>query len=129
MALTPAVERGIKEIQDTFADHVVHVREDGEGGAFVIVDEVELGPLYAQATTWLGARLTFQYPYSDVYPHFVRGDLTRADERALGAGTSPCTWEDRSAVQLSRRSNHLDPKTDRANLKFLKVLDWLRAHE
>ena len=128
MALKPAVTRGIEEITARFAGHAVHIREDGAGGAYVIIDEVELGPLYIQPTTWMGSHLDFNYPYSDTYPHFVRGNLARVDGRGLGDGAQPTTWEERPAIQLSRRSNHLDATIDRADLKFLKVLDWLQHH-
>lgn len=129
MPKTAAVARAVAEIKRTFDEYAVHIlREDGDGGAFVIVEGLELGPLYQQPTTWLGAHLDFQYPYSDVYPHYVRGDLARVDGRSLGDGTSPATWEGRSAVQLSRRSNRREAATDRADLKYLKVIEWLRTH-
>lgn len=128
MALKESVERAIEGIRERFAGHEVHVREDGEGGAFVTVDELELGDLYTQKTTWLGARIVHTYPYADVYPHFCRGDLSRKDGRPLGDGTSTASWEGTAAIQLSRRSNHLEPEVDRADLKWLKVLDWLRRH-
>src|SRR5689334_18804872 len=119
MALTAEVEVAIDEIRAGFPDRQVSIREDGQGGAFVIVEPLDPGEQYVQRETWVGFQITFQYPYSDVYPHFVRGDLARRDGAALGAGTSPTTWEGRSAVQLSRRSNHLDPLTDTAVLKLL----------
>lgn len=127
MALTAEVAQAVEEIRTAFPDVVVQVREDGQGGAVVIVESVDLGAPYNQNETWIGFQITFQYPYSDVYPHFVRGDLTRADGAALGEGTSPTTWGGRPAVQLSRRSNQLDPSTDTAVLKLLKVLAWLRS--
>src|SRR5262249_23637850 len=106
----------------------VTVREDGEGGAFVIIEGVDPGPLYQQTETWIGFRITFQYPYADVYPHFVRGDLSRRDGRPLGEGTGSAAFEGRPAIQLSPRANHLTPATDTGVIKLLKVLQWLRAH-
>src|SRR2546430_13705206 len=107
MALKETVAQAVDEVGERFAGHEVHVREDGEGGAFVTVDELELGGVYAQRTTWLGARILHTYPYSDVYPHYCRGDLSRVDGRPLGDGTSTAQWEGKPAIQLSRRSNHL----------------------
>lgn len=125
MAVTAVVESAIEEIRQNWPDADVAVREDGQGGAIVIVDPVPiLGP-YVQNDTWVGFQLTFQYPYSDVYPHFVRGDLVRADGAALGEGMSLAQYEGRPAVQVSRRSNRLNPATDTALLKLMKVLDWL----
>ena len=127
MDLTPEVAEAVDEIRDAFPDVDVSVREDGQGGAFVVVDPVDPGEQYNHRATWIGFQITFQYPYSDVYPHFVRGDLSRLDGAALGDGTSATTWEGRPAVQLSRRANHLDPTTDTAVLKLLKVLEWFRS--
>src|SRR5439155_12426144 len=103
--MTDEVAAAIDEIRAASPDVPVAVREDGEGGAYVIIDDLQLGPPYAQTTTWLGFRLTFKYPYSDVYPLFIRGDLSRADARALGEAMTSCTFEGRAAIQISRRSN------------------------
>jgi hypothetical protein len=121
------VEQAIEEIRASFPDSEIMVRDDGEGGAYVIVEAVELGPTYVPKKSWMGTRITFQYPYSDTYPHFVRGDLARADGGPLGEALSPTTFEGRSAIQVSRRSNHLDPRHDTAALKLQKVLLWLRS--
>ena len=59
--------------------------------------------------------------------HFVRPDLARVDGQVLGEATSAGSFEDRPAIQLSRRSNHLDPATDTAALKLAKVLAWLSS--
>ncbi len=125
--MTPEVVEAIEEIRSSFPEAAVDLREDGEGGAVVLVDPVDPGPQYQQRATWVGFRVTFQYPYSDCYPHFVRGDLARVDGAPLGEGTSLTTFEGRAAVQLSRRSNRLDPETDTAAIKLHKVLTWLRS--
>jgi len=126
--VNPEVVRAIEEIGEQFPDSKLTLRPDGEGGCFVIVETVHLAESFSQSDTWIGFRITFQYPNADVYPHFVRGDLTRADGRGLREGTGNSSFEGSSAVQLSRRSNHLNPATDTAALKLEKVLDWLRNH-
>ncbi len=125
--MTPEVANAIAEIHKALPDRPLVVREDGEGGAYVIIDSVLLGPPYVQETTWVGFHITFQYPYSDVYPHFVRGDLSRLDGRPLGEATSPTTYEQRPAIQLSRRSTKRNPEVDTALVKLNKVLHWLLA--
>jgi hypothetical protein len=127
MALTPDVAEAIEEIRSSFGFAHLDVREDSEGGAFVFVNPVDPGPRFTQRETWIGFRITFQYPYSDVYPHFVRGDLARADGEALGEGFAATTFENRPAVQISRRSNHLNPEVDTAAIKLWKVLAWLQS--
>ncbi len=129
MAIKPDVERAVAEIRAAYPDTTVTVREDGDGGAYVIVEAVNLGPKYHPETSWIGFRITFQYPSADTYPHFVRGDLARADEKPFGDGMSllPTPFEGRAAVQVSRRSNHLDPRTETALIKLQKVLAWVRS--
>lgn len=124
---TPAVRRALEELERAFPDSAVIREQDGEGGAHVTVEDVPLGPPYRQTTTWVGFRLGFQYPYADVYPHFVRDDLTRLDGNALGAGLSAGRFREKPATQVSRRSNNLDATNQTAVLKLLKVLDWLRS--
>lgn len=127
-AMVPAVEKAIAELRSTFQDCAVEAEPDGSGGTYVVVRGISLGAPYAQAETWIGFQITFQYPYADVYPHFTRPDLVRSDGRPLGAGLGAAQFRNQQAVQISRRSNKLNPATDTAALKLLKVLKWLRSH-
>lgn len=119
------VEKAVEEIREAFPGCTVTARDDGDGGAQVMVDGVPLGPPYRQANTWMAFAITRQYPYADVYPHFVRGDLQRADGAPLGAGMGLTAYLGQPAVQISRRSNRLNPATDTAAMKLAKVLHWL----
>ncbi len=124
--LKTEVRQAIDEVRDQFSGYTVTEREDGDGGAFVIVEGLDPGPAYKQRETWVGFRIGFQYPHADVYPHYVRGDLERVDGKGFGDGiTRGHTFERRAAIQLSRRSNRLDANTDTAVLKLLKVMQWL----
>ncbi|GII96852.1 hypothetical protein [Sinosporangium siamense] len=128
MALNRQVADAIEWIRLHVDPSPVTVREDGEGGAFVIVESIALGDaLYHQTESWIGFRITFQYPYADVYPHYVRGDLTRRDASPLGEAMSVSSFEGRPAIQISRRSNRLNPVTDTAVIKLVKVIEWLRT--
>lgn len=125
--MTPEVAQAIEEIRAGYPASDVTIKPDSDGGALVIVSPVDPGSPYEQRETWIGFRITFQYPVADVYPHFVRGDLRRIDNVPLGVGTSVTTFDDRPAIQLSRRSNRLNPATDTALLKLQKVLHWLET--
>ena len=125
--MIPEVQAAIDEIRAEFVGAAVTVDETGDGGAHVLIEDIPLSGIYTQDSTWLGFTITFQYPLADVYPHFVRGDLTRIDGAALGEATSPTGWRDKPAIQLSRRSNRLNPATDTALLKALKVMTWLNS--
>jgi len=125
--LTADVATAVDEVVAAFPPSTVTCHPDGQGGAHVIVDAVGYGAQYSPATGWIGFHITFQYPLSDCYPHFVTPDLHRADGRPLGEAMSLGTFgfDGRQAIQISRRSNHLDPAHDTALTKLLKVLDWL----
>ena len=126
-APTAAVEKAIGDLRACFPNNPLEVVPDGSGGAFIIMQAIPLGPPWAQSDTWIGFQITFQYPYADVYPHFIRPDLSRLDRKPLGAGLGHAQFRGQAAVQVSRRSNKLNPATDTATLKLLKVLKWLRS--
>ncbi|MBI3745444.1 MAG: hypothetical protein HY264_02745 [Chloroflexi bacterium] len=126
MALSPEVAEAIAELKTAYPESVSYV-EDGVGGALVIVDPVALGAPYAQASTWVGFHVTHLHPNADIYPHHVRGDLSRVDGQPLGSGTSPSSFQGKPSQQLSRRSNRRDAATDSVLLKLERVMQWLRA--
>jgi hypothetical protein len=139
--MNPEVTEAIEEIKQHFHGHTVLVGPDKDGGAYTIVEGVALGTAYAQADSWVGFHITHACPYADVYPHFVRGDLSRADGKPLGEAITPNhqfpqsgavianTLPSRSAIQLSRRANKRDANSDLETplLKTLKVLRWLMS--
>ena len=126
--MTPEVEEALEEIRTTFSGHNVTIEPEKQGGAYVIVHDVNISQVYNPPVTWIGFLIDFQYPRSDVYPHFVDGSIKRADNRALGEGFSgPNNWQGRQAIQVSRRSNHRNSAVDTAALKLLKVIEWLHT--
>jgi hypothetical protein len=127
--MNAAVSSAIDSLRKCFPESVVMVDPDGAGGARVAVETVSLSGHYNQSETWIAGHLVAQLPYADIYPLFVRGDLTRSDGRSLGSGLSNGQmFLGRSAVQVSRRSNHRDPAIETAAHKFMKVIEWLRHH-
>lgn len=121
--MTPEVREAVEEIQRAYQGSRLDVVEDGQGGAFLTLHGVPLeGGLYQQQNTWVGFHVTHTYPYADIYPHFVRVDLSRKDGKPLGEGLSVRAFRDEPAVQISRKSNRLDPTTQTVLLKLHKVL-------
>lgn len=127
--MTEEVEKAIEEIKKAFPQATVETHPDDDGGAYVIVDPVDPGEPYVHRETWIGFHITFQYPLSDCYPHFVRADLARVDGQKLGTAMTVGRFgfDDRAAVQVSRRSKRLNPDHDTALTKLWKVLDWLAS--
>jgi hypothetical protein len=126
--MTPDVEEAIEELRAAFPDHAVEVTPDSQGGAYVVVQDLRLGAQYRPERSWVGFVVGFQYPAADVYPLFTDPSLARVDGAPLGpALQQPVAWHDRTATQISRRSNGWDPAEDTAALKLMKVLEWLAA--
>ena len=124
--MLPGVAQAIEEIRTSFEGCGVDANADGSGGAFVVVTGIPLGCPYAQVAVWIGFQITFQYPYADVYPHFTNAELARTDGAGLGAGYGLGSFRGRAAMQISRRSTRLNPQTDTAALKLLKVVRWMK---
>src|SRR5258708_7043669 len=118
--MTPGVEQGIAGIRRSFPEAEIHVEEDGSGGAYVTVSPVEIGEKFRPNTTWIGGHLPAQLPYADVYPLFIGSDVTRVDGSAFSAPiTAGHSFRGRGAIQISRRTNRLDPNSQTAAGKFL----------
>ncbi|MEU4594833.1 hypothetical protein [Micromonospora aurantiaca (nom. illeg.)] len=121
---TTAVTTAVDAVREHFAGKPVEVTPDGAGGAFVIVNDIEIGPGYIPSTTWLGFQISAAYPCADVYPHYT-GRLTRTDGQPHGPAIQQVDWQNRPALQLSRRSNGWEAGIDNAALKAQKVITWL----
>ena len=124
--IVPAVAKAIEEIRCTFDRCDVEAEPDGSGGAVVVVRGIPMGCPYVQTEIWIGFLITFQYPYADVYPHFTNADLAKSDAGDLGGGFGSARFRGQPAIQVSRRSNKLNPETDTAALKLLKVIQWMK---
>lgn len=126
-AVTPAVADAVGGVRCAFPDHAVYAWPDGQRGAFVVIEGLELGQRWATDTTWLGFVVSYLHPEADCYPHHVRGDLRRADGQGLIAPFHPVRqFAGHPAVMVSRSSLHRDPRIDTPALKALSVLDFVR---
>lgn len=126
--MKPEVEEALRQLAASFPGAVLVSQADPAGGAWFFLEGVELGPPYVNPTIWVGADISAQYPYADLYPVFVSNDLTRLDGKALGEATSQNVgFHGRNSVQLSRRSNNRNPSLETAAMKILKVLTWLKS--
>lgn len=125
--MTPEVEAAVAELVSAFPKATVTATSTGDGGADVTIDPVDPGPAYNERETWVRFNIGFQYPHADVYPIFVRPDLVRADGADHPEGIALGSVGDTRALQLSRRSNRLNPASDTAALKVTKVLHWLET--
>ena len=130
--MKPEVEEAIEGIRCAFPTLPLDVTPDPDGGAFVRIHDVDLGAQFTPRYSWCIFRITFQYPFADVYPHYFINKLQRVSGDPLPNGfhvDNACVLNEVSepATMVSRRSNRLNPATDTAALKLQKVLDWIRA--
>ena len=120
------VANAIEELKRAFPSSEVSSREDGNGGAYVVVEDVDIGERYCPSSTWLGGHIPALYPYADIYPLFMADNVHRVDGVAFQAPvTHGAQFLERSAVQISRRNNHTQHYPQTAVAKFLKVLHFL----
>lgn len=120
------VTRAIEDLTRQFEAVKMGVRDDGQGGAYVLMDGLQLSGRFRPSETWLGFHIPAQYPYADIYPIFIGADVTRADGIAFQSPITPGHhFEGRPALQISRRSPAAQSASQRAVTKILKVLDFL----
>ena len=120
------VAHAIEELERAFPSSAVHSREDGEGGAHVIVEDIEIGCRYQPSSTWLGGHITALYPYADIYPLFMAENVRRVDGVGFEAPVTPgAQFFGRPASQISRRNNQTQHFPQTAVAKFLKVVHFL----
>ena len=123
------VANAIDELGRAFPSSSISAREDGKGGAYVIVEDVIVGSRYEPPSTWLGGHITALYPYADIYPLFIGDNVHRVDGIAFQPPITPgAQFEQRPALQVSRRNNTTQNFPQTAVVKFLKVLDFLATH-
>ena len=124
--MNPEVKEAVAQLRASFPGVTVTSQQDSDGGAIVTMYPIDPGPSFGQSETWLKFAISYQYPYSDLYPLFVRVDLTRADGGNHGPGITVGSFCGEPALQLSRRSNRRDPALDTAARKVARVIEWLQ---
>ena len=124
------VATAIEELKLQFEGAEFTVVEDGGGGAKVIFEPVVIGGRYDPSTTWMGFHITPQYPYADIYPIFIGGEVKRVDGKSFEPPvTNGHTFEGRSAVQVSRRNAAAGGGSQTAVAKAVKVLQFLENYQ
>ena len=122
------VAMAIGELQAQFEGAAIASRDDGQGGAFVVLEPVCLGPRFEPNESWVGFHITAQYPYADIYPVFVGADIVRVDGRPFQAPVTPNhKFEGRPALQVSRRNSSAQTGLQTAKTKILKIINFLES--
>jgi hypothetical protein len=125
--MTTEVEEAIKELENAYGAENVQATADSDGGAYVMVSNLDIGEKYVPSVIWCRFRVTHMYPQAQVYPHFVNAELKRSDSAGFGTGfASPVVHNEIQTVQVSRSSKNWNPATDTAQIKLEKVLQWIK---
>lgn len=125
--MTPEINAAIEEIRETFPENSITVKEEPNGDVCLLVHGLAIGDQYTPTTSWVGFKITAQYPFADIYPHFIDANVHRSDGSQFGGGIQVNhNFVGQPAIMLSRRSNHWNPATDTVAQKLIKVLDWFR---
>lgn len=130
VALSPQLCGAIEELEATFPEAEARVTADGDGGAWIVIDPVDLGDHWTPRETWVGFHLAANYPYADVYPLFISPDCRLSDGRGLPLAVSTgasIPVQTGTCCQVSRRSNRWNPTRDTVTIKVIKVCAWLAA--
>ena len=120
------VSRGIEELKRQFDASTFTIKEDDQGGAYVVIEDVPLSARFSPQKTWFGFHVTAQYPYADIYPVFIDARIVRTDGIAFtNPVTGGHTFQGRNAIQVSRRNGAAPSASQKATSKILKVIDFL----
>lgn len=126
-SVNPAALAGLHEVEATFEHHPVYAWPDGAGGVHVVIEDVPLGPAWAQERSWLAFTINYLYPNADTYPHYVRVDLARADGTALVVPFHPGhVFQDMAAIMVSRSSPQRITGLATAARKALSVISFIQ---
>lgn len=122
------VAEAIEQLRCAYPATELTISEDGQGGAYVIVETVDLGKRFTPQTSWMGGHITALYPCADIYPVFIDAAVRRADGRPFQVPITPgASFLGRPALQVSRINRHVQLGGQTAVMKFAKVLDFLET--
>ncbi|MFB6340546.1 hypothetical protein ACE1ET_02435 [Saccharicrinis sp. FJH62] len=116
----------IHELQEAYGEDNIEVKPDGNGGALIVVKNIDIGDKFIPSKIWCGFHINHMYPMSDVYPHFVNSDLQFNGGSDLKGPYQKREWNARNSIQVSRRSKRWNPALDTALLKLEKVIQFIR---
>jgi hypothetical protein len=125
--MNEAVAAAVEQLRNFYGQGNVEALADSEGGAYVLVRNLDIGETYNYPSIWCRFRITYMYPEAQVYPHYINHDIKRKDGKPLGGGFSdPMMWNNHSVVQVSRTSKNWNPALDTAQIKLEKVIQWVK---
>ena len=121
------ISEAIDELKCVLGEKNVEVNPDNIGGAYVTINNIDIGDKFAPSIIWCGFYINHMYPMSDIYPHFINPEIKLSNGEDLkGPFQIINNWNNRISMQVSRRSNRWNPAQDTAQMKLEKVLDFIK---
>jgi hypothetical protein len=128
-AVTPAVALAISELRSRFGAECVVAWPEASGGAWVVIDGVDIGSFWTPTTTWLGFLISYLHPDADCYPHFIGPEVARVDGKPMTPPLNPGqVFSGMPATMISRsspRRKKVETPADKAD----KVISFLRSQK
>jgi hypothetical protein len=121
---TAEVQAAIEALVDEFPGTAA--TPDGNGGAFVSVPELRIGPSWTPSVIILKLQLTYNYPDAAIYPFYAPQELQRTQGAWPGNMARGASFNGESLIQISLRANRWHPATDTAVGAVHQVGKWLR---
>ena len=118
------VARGITELEEAFPGRVSH-DPDGAGGAYVIVEAINLGPRWTHPFAPLTLHLAYNYPASAIYPFYLPADVVPTDG-SMPPVLQPVEWRGSNVIQVSLRHTNWSPQLDNAVGSVMQTQSWLQ---
>lgn len=123
-SLNPEIAEAVEEILAHFG-HRASREPDGQGGALVTVEDVDLPASWARQTAPLRFMVPYNFPATPPYPFYLPKDVQ--PPTPWHQAMQPIEWRGEQMIQVSLRNNNWDPARDRVLGCILQVGDWLRA--
>lgn len=117
------VRDATEELQSHFGARVAW-EPDGEGGAVVTIEKVELGEGWTRTEAPLRFVVPYNFPATPPYPYYLPRDAH--PQGAWPTALQPIEWRGASAIQVSLRNSRWDTARDGLLGCVLQVAAWLR---
>lgn len=123
--LSSGALEAITEIEAEFDN--VGSEADGDGGAYIRVEEIEIGERWTPQIVPIEFQVLFNYPFAVVYPYYTVPELERADGGPWPDALQKVQWRERQVTQISLRSNNWQPQYDTAVNSLRLVCHWFQS--
>lgn len=134
-----SVKKALEDLRRGLPGVEISSQEDPDGGAHVLIKDLDIGSSFDPATSWISFHITFAYPDADIYPHFIDASIQYVGQgdapNHFPAGNLPKAMSrdavasgfELAAIQVSRKSETRDLNAYSALTKLLGVLEFLRT--